>query len=153
MLEVSNENSAFGIIKKLINSPFTFHLTGSHFFGTANGNSDIDFFVELPSHLDSNQVQLNDFWSFLEGDLGMHRVNGEGSYSERDLEVAHVFQTTFVSPPIHIQVVLDAEIKVIAQDMMKTLGVVPDKRRGSYLWEKAYDYARKLDSRPKLKQK
>ena len=138
MLEVGNDYSVVALIKQLIESPFTFHLTGSHFFGTAHDDSDVDFFVELPNGCELNKQ--TDLTTFLEQTLHMHNTGG-GSYSDTDNLVVAVYTTVVIYPPVHVQIVLDAEVKALAQNMMKNLGIAPTLPSQ---WTKAYEYARKL---------
>lgn len=62
-------NTVFGVLSKMEDSPFKFILTGSHFFKNATVSSDYDFFVEATAN--------KEIIKFLEN-LGFDRISSSG---------------------------------------------------------------------------
>lgn len=88
-------------------STFSFHATGSRYFGTYKSGSDYDFFA-----LDSGEIR-----HFLICN-GFRRLGGywcQGNVAYQDTNTVHVYR----NGNIDIQLVKDVEMKVWAQDMLK----------------------------------
>jgi len=127
-------------LRSLSDSPLTFFLTGSRFFGFSNENSDYDFFVQ-----DSEEVNgILRAWGFVE-------VPRQGTISYHDMQTIKVFRKIVkeqngTTIQIDIQVVRDYGLKIMAQNILQS--VCPELVSGNKnnvvrkrLWAYAYSMA------------
>lgn len=102
---------AYQIIELLERSSFTFHLTGSRFFGTARPHSDWDFFTQQSPEVED----------FLE-DHAFTRVNEmeENALTrayQGDVNIARVYE----KDDVQVQAVKDVRLKEVAQMILLDL--------------------------------
>lgn len=117
---------------KLLNLPYKFHLTGSHYFGGSTKGSDYDFFVQ-----EGVDIELD-----LE-ELGYELIN-HADYVD-DKSIVRVYEKIthdrIAKSKIQIQLVEDAEKKCQVQKLLKQYfpGRLPGmKNDRSALWNLAY---------------
>ena len=127
---ISNLNTLLHpVLCALVQQDQVFHLTGSRFFGGANGNSDWDFFTE-----DTKAVV-----SFLKSH-GFEIV--PTSYSE-DIQISRVMRLD-ADYQFDIQLVSDVDLKLRAQTYLKSCfpsGLPGTKSDRKQLWKMAYEIA------------
>jgi predicted nucleotidyltransferase len=119
-------------------SDYLFYLTGSYFFGGVTEHSDIDFFVEIPN---TTEEPFSSFVKF----LSRHDfIPDPNNYKYADKSILAIYRREFregLEPPIHIQVVKDAAIKNVAQEILKAQGMI---KPSAELWERTIAYCRKM---------
>ena len=119
-------SETYYVIQAFRESEFSFYLTGSRFFGNHTTDSDWDFFTK-------NALSVRRFLV----DYGFK----EESSSYRDRVVAVVYK--HIKLPIHVQLVHDVNKKILAQHLIKGMGIPlldisnKDKRRD--IWNRALD--------------
>ena len=92
-------------IKSLENSKFNFYLTGSFKLGNNRYSSDVDFFVEYNEEVDEF-LKLLKFVKYI----------SHSSYL--DILTKEVYRSQVTLPNIDIQVVYNAEVKLMAQNKL-----------------------------------
>lgn len=110
------------------------HLTGSHFFGTAQPGSDIDFFAE---DSDEARVLLRRL-GFQQLTFSLHPLaNTTAVFWRADLR-------------LHVQLVRDVELKERVQRNMRDAGLaelLKHKGAAIRMWLFAYRYAAEMESK------
>lgn len=104
----------------LMNSQFSFYLTGSRYFNTNTPQSDWDFFVQKNKELEEFLIKQGFF------------VDSQASYS--DPSVCKVY----INPNdnVQVQVIFDAELKLLAQTVIKRKNLITtDKKINRHIWE------------------
>lgn len=104
----------------LMNSKFSFYLTGSRYFNIQTQTSDWDFFVQKNKELEEFLTRQGFF------------VDSQASYS--DPSVYKVY--TNPNDNVQVQVVFDAELKLLAQTVIKRKDLITaNKEINRYVWE------------------
>ena len=122
------------VIQKLQDSSFEFYLTGSRFFTTDHEQSDWDFFT-------SNNKEVIAYLST----LGFQKVNTKYSYFDKQTVGVMRFGSPYLYH-IDIQLVLDVEIKQIAQEIltMKPPVKTSDDANLAQQWNTVYHVAKRV---------
>lgn len=127
MIEGIKKTKTEHTLQLLEESPFQFHLTGSRAFGTHHQNSDWDFFVQ-----DNEDESFGDgtirVWLTSKG----FKMEAEPMYESSN--TAYVYRLG----EVHIQVVHDAEMKSLAQNLLKGSGLLREhftKQTIKKLWD------------------
>lgn len=125
------------VLANLQTSTFTFHLTGSRYFGTNSEYSDYDFFVQ-DDHLSEYDVS-GVRYSLVDKGFNLD-FSHDCDYNE-DISIVYVYKHPY---GIHIQIVKDFEIKKKAQSSLFVNGAsihLRDKSLAKVLWKTALMYA------------
>lgn len=112
-------------LKYLTNSPYLFYLTGSRYWGTNDSYSDWDFFVQ-----DSEEVK-----QYLQN-CEFYKIDHE--YTDKNTIHVYGDDPTIDNCNINIQLVADAQVKNIAQKIIKALhpdNLTKDDRSRKRIWD------------------
>ncbi len=104
----------------LMNSQFSFYLTGSRYFNTNTPQSDWDFFVEKNEDVEEFLIDQGFF------------IDNQASYSDSSV------YKVYINPNdnVQVQVIFDAKLKVLAQTVIKRKNLITtNKEINRYIWE------------------
>lgn len=104
----------------LMNSQFSFYITGSRYFKTNTPQSDWDFFVEKNEGVEEFLTRQGFF------------VDNQMSYS--DPSISRVY--TNPNDNVQVQVVFDVELKLLAQTVIKRKDLITtNKEINRHIWK------------------
>jgi len=103
----------------LMNSQFSFYITGSRYFKTNTLQSDWDFFVEKNEEVEEFLIDQGFF------------LDSQASYSDPSI------YKVYINPNdnVQVQVIFDVELKRLAQMVIKRKNLITtDKEINRYIW-------------------
>ena len=104
----------------IMNSQFSFYITGSRYFNTNTPQSDWDFFVEKNEDVEEFLIDQGFF------------VDNQASYSDSSIYKVY----TNPNDRVQVQVIFDVELKVLAQTVIKRKNLITtDKEINRHIWE------------------
>ena len=131
MIKTRDKIKDITILGQMENCLYIFHVTGSHYFGTAKKGSDLDFFVQ-----DCEAVRQ---WLL---NHGFRKLSDGTEYTLDDQTHLVMYQSN-----IQIQLVEDSDVKKQAQellfrmDMFRNLTKEYDQAQITLMWNMAFQFA------------
>jgi hypothetical protein len=122
------------VLQELEFSEFPFHLTGSHYFGTACMGSDVDLFAEDTEEISEFLISIG-----FKEEKKSKAINSNPKYHSRIQGVNRVFKHQC---RVHVQLVEDANLKTEVQEIIrdrKLLANVQNKLDAKKIWDTVYE--------------
>lgn len=132
MIHGMNRSHLESQLDKLHATTYEFYLTGSRFFGTSTPNSDWDFFAQ-----DHPAIQ-----GYLENE-GFNTISAKHAEKYMGISIqgcSQIYRKTFANGSIDVQLQLDVNRKLKAQNILKEFQEFFDltnKNKRKAIWERA----------------